>query len=48
MRPPAQAPLASFEAAADATSRAEAALRKGMEAKIAAAERAPSPNAAST
>jgi hypothetical protein len=34
MRPPAQALLASFEAAADAASRAEAALRKRIESSI--------------
>jgi hypothetical protein len=39
MIPPAQDLLATFEAAATAASRAEAALRKRMEAEIAAAER---------
>jgi hypothetical protein len=39
MIPPAQAMLATFEAAATAAGKAEAALRKRMEAEVAAAER---------
>lgn len=39
MMPPAPALLAAFEAAADTASKAEAALRKRMEAEVAAAER---------
>jgi hypothetical protein len=39
MMPPAQALLATFEAAATAAGKAEVALRKRMEAEVAAAER---------